>query len=721
MAESPYRASLISAGLLVCVANVVGVALTVESGRALAGWQLTCLGVGVPAAILGLLIAWHQRRNPIAWLFLGASLGFGVDQLGLGLLANPGVSGVAQQGAYTGLLVGSGPLTSVWVLLILLFPDGHFGRAIWRRYAAVAVVAAVAASLVQYLVSPPGYLPQEYGVAAPPWLAGPLSSGGMSLPLARTLDLPGLLLPGLALVGLGDRYRTSNATVRQQIKWLLFGAGLQVGIGVLFVPLSRLGIQEPAAVSVLVAPLPTVGAALALFRYRLWDLDRLVSKTLAFAALWLLVAAASFGLAGLAGLAAGGVDRRLLAGVTVALLAAFVLQPLRGRLEDGISRLVYGPRPRGYAALGRLADATPVSRPVSELADMLAEVARDAAGVPWASIWLRMDIEGRSVLRRVGESPSGSGAAVPAFGDLALEIWGEDLPHASLERLVPQPVGAVLPMEASGESVGFLACGGREGGEFSSGDREVLTLIARQAAVLLRSGRLEAELTNRLDELRESRQRLVTAQDDQRRHLERDLHDGVQQQLVTLAAKLRQVSRAAKQPANLDALANEAEEAVFAMQDLARGIYPGVLVDHGLAPALRAHVSRLPVEVRLEVEPGPAGGRFDRDVEACLYFVAMEAITNAQKHAGGSTVTVTIRSGEKPRSLTLEVHDDGTGFDPQSRHPGSGLQNMRDRLSALGGRLSVTSEPEGGTWILASLPLQAEVLPLQRPGAASRR
>jgi signal transduction histidine kinase len=99
----------------------------------------------------------------------------------------------------------------------------------------------------------------------------------------------------------------------------------------------------------------------------------------------------------------------------------------------------------------------------------------------------------------------------------------------------------------------------------------------------------------------------------------------------------------------------------------------------------------------------------------------MEAITNAYKHAGGSLVTISIRIGEQPRSLNLEVHDNGAGFDPVGRRPGTGLQNMRDRLAALRGRLSVRSEPEGGTWILASLPLQAEVLPLQRPGTVSRR
>jgi signal transduction histidine kinase len=242
---------------------------------------------------------------------------------------------------------------------------------------------------------------------------------------------------------------------------------------------------------------------------------------------------------------------------------------------------------------------------------------------------------------------------------------------------------------------------------------------------------LEQELRERLDELRDSRQRLATSQDEQRRRIERDLHDGVQQQLVSLAAKMRHLSRAksVSSSAELERLADQAEEAVFAMQDLARGIYPSVLADQGLVAALRAQAARLPLELRLEVEPGLAVAGFEREVEACLYFVAMEALTNAQKHADCSAITLTIHSRARPRGLVLEVHDDGRGF-PQAprwtraaeyRGHGSGLQNMHDRLAALGGQLGVRSEPGAGTWIIAILPLAADIVSFQRPGIVSRK
>src|SRR5579859_3654923 len=136
---------------------------------------------------------------------------------------------------------------------------------------------------------------------------------------------------------------------------------------------------------------------------------------------------------------------------------------------------------------------------------------------------------------------------------------------------------------------------------------------------------------------------------------------------------------------------------------------------------------RLPLELGLDIEPGLAHARFERDSEACLYFVAMEALTNAQKRADCSAVTVSMHARPQPRGVVLEVHDDGRGFKPDStlvserRHAGRGLQNMRDRLAALGGQLEVRGAPGAGTWIVANLPVRAERLPVQRPGIVSRR
>ena len=513
--------------------------------------------------------------------------------------------------------------------------------------------------------------------------------------------------------------------MRQQIKWLLLGACLQVAIQLMFLPLLWLGVEQPPLVSLVVAPLPTIGAALAIFKYRLWEVDRLLLRTVVFATFWFVTSAAFIGIAAFAGVAIGGMDLRLLAAITLSLMAAVALQPIRGRVEARIRQIVYGPRPRGYAALARLGEPVPGTLPVDRLAELIASVARDAVGASWTSVWLRMEVDGRFLVRLVGEARQENSAPLD-IGRVDIELWGSDAASPSLSSLLSEPAGAVLPLEVATELVGFLACGQREGRELSADELQILAVIARQAAVLLRNGRLEEELRERLDELRESRQRLVTSQDEQRRRLERDLHDGVQQQLVSLAAKMRRLSRlnGVSRPAELEQLADQAEEAVFAMQDLARGIYPSVLADQGLVAALYAQAARLPLEMRLDVEPGLAGARFEREVEACLYFVAMEALTNVQKHAGCSAVTVTLLSRAQRRGLVLEVHDNGRGFlqfpAAEQRSGGSGLQNMRDRLAALGGQLGLRTEPGAGTWIVASLPISADILPFQRPGIVSR-
>jgi signal transduction histidine kinase len=231
------------------------------------------------------------------------------------------------------------------------------------------------------------------------------------------------------------------------------------------------------------------------------------------------------------------------------------------------------------------------------------------------------------------------------------------------------------------------------------------------------------EIEEQAEELRRSRRRLVSAQDAERRRLERDLHDGVQQQLVALAAKLKRASLAAPAAGRqlLRDLAAEAEESVFALQELARGIYPSLLADQGLAAALRTHAARLPAAVRVEVEPAFAGRRFGRELEAALYFVALEAMANAQKHAPGAELAVSLRSADEGRRLVLEVHDDGPGFRAGEEAPGSGLKNMADRVAAAGGALAIDSRPGAGTWVHAEVPLEAPVVPLQRPAGDSRR
>ena len=209
-----------------------------------------------------------------------------------------------------------------------------------------------------------------------------------------------------------------------------------------------------------------------------------------------------------------------------------------------------------------------------------------------------------------------------------------------------------------------------------------------------------------IEELRASRQRLVAAQDQERRRIERNIHDGAQQQLVALAVKLRLADGLVgrddeKVHVMLADLQAESTAALENLRDLARGIYPPLLADKGLAAALEAQARKSPVPITVV---GDGVGRFPQEVEAAVYFCALEALQNVAKYADAERVTVRLAAPDG--SLRFEVKDDGRGFDP-SAASGSGLTNMRDRLDALGGTLVVRSEPGTGTTVAGSVPVEA--------------
>jgi signal transduction histidine kinase len=223
--------------------------------------------------------------------------------------------------------------------------------------------------------------------------------------------------------------------------------------------------------------------------------------------------------------------------------------------------------------------------------------------------------------------------------------------------------------------------------------------LAAQAGLVLRNVRL-------IEELRASRQRLVAAQDAERRKLERNIHDGVQQQLVALNVQLGLLSTlATRDPAKAASIAttlqHHATSTLEDLRDLARGIYPPLLADQGLRAALesQARKAALPTSVTAQ-----GVGRHGQEVESAVYFSVLEALNNVAKYAGATTVEVTV--AQRNGSLEFTVRDDGRGFDAAATSRGTGLQGMADRLDAIGGRLSIESRPGAGTTIVGHVPLR---------------
>ncbi|MDQ3304761.1 MAG: sensor histidine kinase [Actinomycetota bacterium] len=212
------------------------------------------------------------------------------------------------------------------------------------------------------------------------------------------------------------------------------------------------------------------------------------------------------------------------------------------------------------------------------------------------------------------------------------------------------------------------------------------------------------ELVRRLEELRASRQRLVSAQDEERRRLERDLHDGAQQHLVALRVHLGLAGAAIdagpeELRAALDELQHLATEALQNLRDLAHGIYPPLLADEGLVVALRVHTRSAPLPVEVW---GDALPRYAREAEMAVYFCCLEAVQNASKYSAASGIDIRLTDGDG--ALRFSIEDDGRGFDPAALTMGAGLQNMTDRVHALGGELSITSSPGAGTRIAGEIP-----------------
>jgi signal transduction histidine kinase len=260
--------------------------------------------------------------------------------------------------------------------------------------------------------------------------------------------------------------------------------------------------------------------------------------------------------------------------------------------------------------------------------------------------------------------------------------------------------------------VGMIECGPRLEGKYTVQDQSLLDDLARQTALAVRNAGLASELSVRLGEIRvqaaelaASRARIVHAQESERRRIERNIHDGVQQELVALIASLRlarnQLDRDPGAAAlTLAGLQEQVRVTLDDLRHLAQGIHPAVLSDRGLLPALEARARSAPVAVAVHADRASLGVRFDDDVEGAAYFVVCEALANALKHALAESIELSV-SHDKD-TLVLEVRDDGVGFEPLVT-PRRGLADLEDRVAALGGRFLVESEPGRGTRIRCEL------------------
>jgi signal transduction histidine kinase len=550
--------------------------------------------------------------------------------------------------------------SSVWLfaalaLLLLYFPDGHLPSPRWRPVPWLLVATAFVHHAYGAVDSEPFQPPLEH-------LARPFGPPPFAIEIAAFIaDLTLLALLIACTASLVVRYRRSEELQRRQLKWLaLAGVGVPGFIVVCLIELLVFGQPEWGSLAIAIAiglGVPAA-AAIAMLRHDLYDIDKALATTVVYG----LASAALLGIFACTSFAGGlvlGRDSTVAAAAATA-LAAVALSPLRRGLKGQVDRRLY---PLRRAAVEAIADLQRDIHAGRARPEQLGERLRAALRDPELRIGYR--IPGGAGL--VDES----GAALDAAASVPVVIGGA-------------PIGALLP-------------GAR------SMSAELLRELGAASATLMEVVRLRLEVIAALRDVEASRARLVHAGDEERRRLERDLHDGAQQRLVSLGMALRVAQRHLDDGTTdvnglIDQAVAELSTAVVELRQIAHGLRPSSL-DDGLHAALAALTQHLPIPVILEVQPEP----LPDDVATTVYYVTSEAITNAVKHAGATRIDV--RVARCNGHLEVCIADDGRGG--ATLTAGSGLAGLSDRVHAIGGALALQSYDGRGTIVEAMVPCES--------------
>ena len=603
----------------------------------------------------GAAIVARHPRHAIGWLFLGGALWNALvadAAQGYGLRAAHHAWPLGPYGEWLGQISWL-PSGLGWTLTFLLFPSGVLGGRARQRVAALAV-AGTAVAVPGWGLSPS--LRSEFVAGRNPMAvdAAPTSfllAAGITMFLAAFVAAVALLVV---------RFVRARGAERQQLKWLVTAAGCA---GVVLPASALLWSTVPAMrplAAVALTALP-VAACIGILRYRLYDIDVVLNRTLVYATVTAILGGAYAASVLLAGILIGRHSPWAIAIGTLTVAVAF--GPVRRRVQDNVDRRFNRARYEAVQRVTRFVDDVRAGRAAPE--DIEA-VLRSALAVD--------NLELRFFL------PDANGP---------VNVRGQPVTgHADADAIR-------CPITQDGRTVGVVAAGARD----EAG--ALLPVLVHAGALAIEIARLRLELQRQLEEVEASRARLATAADEERRRLERDLHDGAQQRLVSIGLALRHAQHALRCEApgdatrTLDGAVAEVAVAIDELRELARGIRPAHL-EAGLGPALRELARRAPVRVEIAA----ANDRFAPDIEAAAYFTAAEGLTNAVKHAHAGSIAV--RADRVGDNLVVSVTDDGAGgAEPRD---GSGLRGLSDRVTAHGGTLSIVSPPGRGTTLTAEFP-----------------
>ncbi len=667
----------VAAGAMLAVG---GVAVVVSTGRAHAWWPFGAFMALLSVFFGGFvwLVITKHPRNPVVWTMATSALFSALYAAGwtaaLLIVDDPGLM-MGAEGVPADL-----PAAAAWILVVaepmwipaiapamtfglLLFPDGKLPSPRWRwvGYAAGLGIALSGVGAVW------GQRPWNTEIATDD-------------PILNVGQLIFLLAAIASLAALIASFRHSSGSNRQQLKWIVWGASIFV-VAIIVSSLFGGGPQADLVYAPLLAAeaifLTSYGIAVG--KYRLYDIDIVISKTVAYVSLAIVIAAiyvaAVFALVALFGdpnQPVGDLGAEFWFGATA--LVAIVFEPLRMRLQRLANRVAYGKRAAPHEVLSQLASKLSDAF-TGEGLEGLAQLLREGTGADSAFVWLRVGER----LRLQAASPSD---AQPSNPDVVGE---QDLPASELEMSVA--------VRHEGEVLGALGIAKPRSHPVTPADRDLLADVGAGAGLLLRNLRLNAELAARARQLQASRRRLITAQDSARHRLERDLHDGAQQQVVALKVRLGLAKSIAEREGvhevalRVGDLADATQQAVDEMRAVARGIYPPLLDVEGLGPALAtAHRS---VELPLELDLGELP-RYAKEIEETIYFCVLAAVNRARM-AGATQARVGIRGDDASLVVT-------TAYDSADR---GDMAALTDRVEAFGGAITTVNRAEGTTLTMA--------------------
>ena len=550
---------------------------------------------------------------------------------------------------------------SAVIVLMHVLPDGRFVPA-WSRWVALLCVAGLAASLVT-------------GSS----LAQPNSD------LIAVCILAGLISGAIAQI---YRYRRVSTTVqRQQTKWIIFGIAVSAVAQTAFVllyPINWSPVPDAfrdtpygifsvgsfgIAVAYMLIPL-TIGVAV--LRYRLWDIDPIINRTLVYAALTAMVIGLYVLIVAYLG-ALFRVENSPFVSLIATGIVAVAFQPLRGFVQRSINRLMYGERDEPYQVISRLGQRLESAIAPDALLPTIAQTVRDALKLPYAGI--------------------------------SIEREGQRIAFAASGTPISEPL--VVPLNHQGETIGQLLLAPRSPGEtFSAADHRLLGDLARQASVAAHAMLLHQQTVQLAADVQQSRERIVTAREEERRRLRRDLHDGLGPQLASLTLKVDAArDEITYDPAAaagmLGDLKGDIQTALTDVRRLVYALRPPALDELGLLGALRLHLGqtahgglRIMIDASADLPPLSAA------VEVAAYRIIMEAVTNVRRHAQAQSCSIRIAAQDM---LEVEIADDGKGL-PEDVRAGIGFISMRERAAELGGTCTITGGSTKGTIVRATLP-----------------